>query len=559
MGDSKPRRRTGNNLILFICSNWMKTVLLMIVGFLLIPLLIQTFGFRLFGLFMLVQQLTNAMVAPFRSAVTSTLVKSVSEVRDSDAAGSVSSVFTNGVGLLLVLAICLMGIAVVAVLFPAAILNFEPDQLFDLRLAIAAEAVIISLIVITSPWLSLFLVCQRPILYNADLTVRRWLDLISFGLAMLPVGWNIFAAFVLIRMCLKILHAMARVIIARRVMKEARLDWRLLDRSVMSRLLKLGGMTAVQPFTNFNFFVLDNYLLNIVFGTIYNGIYAIVTQLRGYARRFGSQVFVGTVAIAADIHERGQRQTNIRAMLAVSRITSGVMLLSTGIIVIFFRPMIDLWLGSRLRQDESLLEIMSYQEAVDLVWGMLSMLLIGGILLESVTAASKFLYGMGLVKKYVGVLFGAGLLKFALSVSAALIMLYAVTDIGQHPNASLSFSAITLFCQLIFFGVLMPRRIVKLAEISMSTWWWHVLVRPLIAAIAPMLVGVILMMSVSTWTWTWLIGSILLVGMLCVPSTFLLLLEREERQRFLKLGNRVPIISGIMGRARDPRGEEEGP
>ena len=187
------------------------------------------------------------------------------------------------------------------------------------------------------------------------------------------------------------------------------------------------------------------------------------------------------------------------------------------------------------------------------------MLLIGGILLESVTAASKFLYGMGLVKKYVGVLFGAGLLKFALSVSAALIMLYAVTDIGQHPNASLSFSAITLFCQLIFFGVLMPRRIVKLAEISMSTWWWHVLVRPLIAAIAPMLVGVILMMSVSTWTWTWLIGSILLVGMLCVPSTFLLLLEREERQRFLKLGNRVPIISGIMGRARDPRGEEEGP
>ena len=127
---------------------------------------------------------------------------------------------------------------------------------------------------------------------------------------------------------------------------------------------------------------------------------------------------------------------------------------------------------------------MSYQEAVDLVWGMLSMLLIGGILLESVTAASKFLYGMGLVKKYVGVLFGAGLLKFALSVSAALIMLYAVTDIGQHPNASLSFSAITLFCQLIFFGVLMPRRIVKLAEISMSTWWWHVLVRPLIAAIA---------------------------------------------------------------------------
>ena len=559
MSDSKPRRRTGNNLILFICSNWMKTVLLMVVGFLLIPLLIQTFGFRLFGLFMLVQQLTNAMVAPFRSAVTSTLVKSVSEVRDSDGAESVSKIFTNGVGLLLVLSVCLMGIALLVVLFPGAILNFEPDQLFDLRLAIATEAVIILLIVITSPWLSIFLVCQRPILYNADLTIRRWLDLISFGLAMLPFGWNIFAAFVLIRMVLKIIHALARVVIARRVMKEARLDWSLLDRSVMSRLWKLGGLTAVEPFTNFNFFVLDNYLLNIVFGTIYNGIYAIVTQLRGYARRLGSQVFVGTVAIAADIHERGQRQTNIRAMLAVSRITSGVMLLSTGIIVIFFKPLIDLWLGSRLRQDESLLDIMSYQEAVDLVWGMLSMLLIGGILLESVTAASKFLYGMGLVKKYVGVLFAAGLLKFGLSVSAALIMLYAVTDIGQYPNASLAFSAMTLFCQLVFFGILMPRRIVKLAEISMSTWWWHVLARPFMAAIVPMSAGVILMMSVPTWTWPWLILSILLVGMLCLPSSFLLLLEHEERQRVLKLGNRLPIISRVTGRGRDPQGEGEGP
>ncbi len=508
---------------------------------------------------MLVQQLTNAMVGPFHSSVTSTLVKSISQVRNSDSTGSISQIFTNGVGLVLVLSVCLMVIALAFVIFPGAILNFEPDQLFNLRLAIATEAVIISLIVITSPWLSLFLICQRPIMYNVDLTIRRWLDLIAFGLAMLPFGWDLFAAFVLIRMVLKIFHALARILIARRVMKEARLDWSLLDRSIMSRLTRLGGVTAVEPFTNFNFFVLDNYLLNIVFGTIYNGIYAIVNQLRGYARRFGSQVFVGTVAIAADIHERGQRQTNIRAMLAVSRITSGVMLLSTGIIVIFFRPMIDLWLGSRLKQDESLLEIMSYQEAVDLVWGMLSMLLIGGILLESVAAASKFLYGMGLVKKYAGVLLGAGVLKFILSVAAAMIMLYAVTDIAEYPNASLAFSGITLFCQLIFFGILMPRRIVKLAEINMSTWWWHVLARPVMAAIVPMMAGVALIVFVGTWTWVWLIVSILIVGILCIPSSFFLLLEREERQRFLNLSSRLPVISRFMGTGRDLQGEGEGP
>ena len=186
MGDSKPRRRTGNNLILFICSNWMKTVLLMIVGFLLIPLLIQTFGFRI------VRSLHAGSTADQRDG------GSVSFSRDIDS-GEIGlggagfgcrrfgiQCFHQWCGAASCACHLSDGHRCGRRLFPAAILNFEPDQLFDLRLAIAAEAVIISLIVITSPWLSLFLVCQRPILYNADLTVRRWLDLISFGLAHAP-------------------------------------------------------------------------------------------------------------------------------------------------------------------------------------------------------------------------------------------------------------------------------------------------------------------------------------------------------------------------------------
>lgn len=517
----------------------MKTILLMAVGFLLVPLLISTFGFRLFGLFMLVQQLTLAMVTPFRSAVTETLVKSISEVRGSNSSGSVAQVFTNGFGVLIILAAAIVIIATVVAVFPGAVFNFDQDQLFDIRLAILTEAVVVLMIVTTSPWSSLFLICHRPIIFNVDLTISRLIDLVAFGLALLPLDWNIFAAYVLIRMSLKVLQAIVRVLIARRIMKEAYIDWSLLDRSIVSRLLKLGGMTAVQPFTNFNFFVLDNYLLNIVFGTIYNGIYAIVTQLRGYARRLGSQVFVGTVAIAADLHERGPRETNIKAMLAVSRITSGVMLLSTGVVVLFFRPLINLWLGSRLKADESLLQIMPYEEAIDLVWGMVSMLLIGGVLLETSIAASNFLYGMGLIKKYVGLLFAAGMLKLALSVSAALIMFFAITDIGGHPDAALVFSAITLLCQLIFFGILMPRRIVKLTEIKTSTWWRHVLLKPLMTAAIPMLVGVGLLATVSEWTWWWLIFSIGFVGVLCVPSSLFLLLERDERARFFAIALRI--------------------
>ncbi|MEE2907697.1 MAG: hypothetical protein VX527_07675 [Planctomycetota bacterium] len=539
MSQPPPRRRTAHNLMLFMWSNWMRTVLLVAVGFVLTPMLIQSFGFVLFGLFILIQQFSNAMVTPFRAAVTAILVKSISEARGSGDDEDVSRVFTNGVCVLASLPVIIITLAVIGIIFVSNILDFPPEQLFNIRLAIAAEASIITVIVLTAPYLSIYLINQRPVLYNADLTVRRWLDLIAFLLALLPVGWNVFAAFILIRLVLNSMHGSVRVLIARQVMPEARIRLSLLNRATMGKLIRLGGLTAGQPFSNFNFFVLDNYLLNFVFGPIYNGIYAIVTQLRGYARRFGSQVFVGTVAIASDIHERGEHRTNIKAMLAVSRITAGVMMLSTGIIVIFFQPLIDLWLGSRLRADPSLAEVMPYEEAVDLVWGILTLLLVGGIMLETATGASKFLYGMGLVKRYAGVMFGAGIAKFIISVIIAVIMVRAVTDISAHPAASLLFPAVTLLCQVIFFGILMPHRVIKLTQISVGTWCWHALAKPLMASVIPLGVGVVLIVTIQEWNWPWLVSSILLIGLLCMPSSFFLLLEGSERQRVWNVIGRV--------------------
>ena len=539
MSQSPPRRRTAHNLILFIMSNWVRTFLLVLVGFILTPLMIEVFGLVLFGLLMLVQQITVSMVRPLRGAVTATLVKSISEARGSGEERAIANVFTNGVGLMSMLFMLLMVLGILAMFFASSILDFPPEQLFNVQLAIAGEVLVISTSSLTSPWLSLFLLAQRPVIYNVFLAIRRWSDMIAFLLALLPVGLDVFQRFIIIRTTLSVACFLARVVVARRVMPEAKVEIGLLNWSRMGKLLRLGGLTAGQPFSNFNFFVLDNYLYNILFGPIYNGLFAIVTQLRGYARRFGAQVFEGMVAVASDIHERGAKETNIRAMLSVSRITGGVMMLPTGIILIFFHPLINLWLGSRLKQDDKLLELMSYQQAIDLIWGILGMILIGGIMLETAAAASKFLYGMGFIKRYAWVLFLAGSTKFLLSVGLVVYVTYLVPSLKADPIVPYLFPAITLLCQLIFFGVIMPQRVMSLTDVTAGKWFWHTTLKPLTSVVIPLGAGLVMILSIREWSWPLLLMSIMLVGLLAMPSTFFLLFEAEERKSIWKLIGRL--------------------
>ncbi|MAT80443.1 MAG: hypothetical protein CMJ29_02205 [Phycisphaerae bacterium] len=539
MSQSPPRRRTAHNLILFIMSNWVRTFLLVVVGFILTPLMIQAFGLVLFGLLIMVQQITVSMVRPLRGAVTATLVKSISEARGSGEDRGLASVFTNGVGLMSMLFMLLMVFGIAAIIFANSILDFPPEQLFNVQLAIAGEVLVISTSSLTSPWLSLFLLAQRPVIYNVFLAIRRWSDMVAFLLALLPFGFDIFQRFIIIRTTLSVACFLARVVVARRVMPEAKVELELLNWSRMVKLLRLGGLTAGQPFSNFNFFVLDNYLYNILFGPIYNGLFAIVTQLRGYARRFGAQVFEGMVAVASDIHERGEKKTNIRAMLSVSRITGGVMMLPTGIILIFFHPLINLWLGSRLKQDDTLLEVMSYEQAIDLIWGILGMILIGGIMLETAAAASKFLYGMGFIKRYAWVLFMAGSTKFLLSVGLVVYVLYVMPDLMSDPIVPYLFPAITLLCQLIFFGLIMPQRVTSLTDVTAWKWVWHTTVKPLISVVIPLGAGVVMLLSIREWSWPLLIISVMVVGLLAMPSSFFLLFEAEERKSIWKLIGRL--------------------
>jgi hypothetical protein len=530
-----PRPHVTRNLVFFFGSNTARTGLVMVAGFILTPLQIGAFGLVLFGLYQLLNQLSMALTVPLRAAITRTIVKSIIEVRDRDGGAGVEREFTNGVGLVLGISVAMLVVAGAAIAYLPDLLNFPEPQTRALSIAFACQAIVFAATMATTPWLSLYLVLHRPIAYNADVTVLRILDLVAFGLAVLQTGEDIFVTFVVARMALTVLHCGVRLVLTWTTLAHARFRLRSLCKETSRRLIHIGSLTMSQPIGNVMFFFLDSYLLNIVYGPVYNAIWGIVNQLRGYARRIGSEGFAGMEATVADMHERGGHDVNIRAMLAVTRITSGAMILCTGMVAIFFRPLIDLWLGAQLRSDEALTSLMSYDEALSLVWSIVVLLLIGGIFLEIAQVGSQFLFGMGHVKRYAGIMYAAAATKLVLSISIVFMVLQMAAGKAPAPESVLLFPAATLLVQLVFFGFVFPRRLLNLTQIRVSTYAWCALGRPALAAAPPILSALLIVWLIKDWSWPLLIAMVAVVGLISIPCVLGILIKRDERVRFLEM------------------------
>jgi hypothetical protein len=209
------------------------------------------------------------------------------------------------------------------------------------------------------------------------------------------------------------------------------------------------------------------------------------------------------------------------------------MILCTGFVAIFFRPLIDLWLGSRLRSDESLISIMSYDEALDLVWFILMLLLIGGILLEIAQVGTQFLFGMGHVKRYAGIMYAAAVTKFVLSISIVIAVLQVAAGGKPAVETVLLFPASTLLVQVVFFGFIFPRRLVRLTGIRASTYLWSAFGRPILTAVIPLLIASLMVWQIDAWTWPLLIVMVAIVGAVSAPCVLGILIHRDERVRVL--------------------------
>lgn len=558
--DTTPHRQRGKvkgtagKFVTFIGASWARTLSGLIIGFVMAPLLLGTFGIVLYGLYLLIILTTAALIRPIRMALDQLYVKSMTAATADSDDHRIAQIFSNVAVVAWLVAGAFIIVGVLISLMAPAVLEFPGHHEIHVRAAIMLEAIAVALLIIRLPSVSLYLVEHNPIAFNLDLMLVRWSDLIALGLSFIPFGGDQFLTFLVIRVLLIAGLCVTRIVLARRMLPAARVRLGLVDRRVMRDLARTGALTTAQPFSSIAFEVIDNYLINIVFGPVFNALYAVVNSLRSYAKRFGADASIGGEALSADMHERGAHETLVRSLLASMRLVSGIMIICSGVVAIFFGPIIDVWLGPVMSKDEELLKIMTYREAVDLAWVFVLLLLVGGVLMEVSIAGSRFLYGMGMIGRYSGLLFAAGVSKILLGVSLVVFLL-SPWEVAWLPDkraaeVMLLFPVITLLTQIVFFGVLFPRRTLKLAEIPVWRYLKEVWCRPIGAALLPLGVGAVFILFIESWTILNLALTLVGVGLLFLPMIGWVLLTRDERQHLFRIGRGVLARVGL--RAASP-------
>ena len=170
---------------------------------------------------------------------------------------------------------------------------------------------------------------------------------------------------------------------------------------------------------------------------------------------------------------------------------------------------------------------------------MLVVLVTGGILLEVGTAASKFLFGMGLVKRYSGILFGAGIIKAVLSFACMGVLMNLGTG-AAAPEWAIAFPITTLFVQLIAFGIVLPARIVQLTSITWRALMITALIRPVAMVVPATVVSVGAVALLGTPDWILLGIEFLLTTSVGATTAIFVLLTPDERTRLIgKLTRRI--------------------
>ncbi|MEO1129217.1 MAG: hypothetical protein AAFX05_05835 [Planctomycetota bacterium] len=553
MSDQKPTslsgkagsRRLSTKMLLFTGSNWMRVVLTMVVGFITVPILLSEFGAVLYGVFVLLTQLTYWFITPLRTAMQQTVLRELTKAISTDDHKGLQSALTNGICITGMFATLMLLIGA-GLVYAVGWLNIPEEHLFRARVVVICETIFLAQFFLSGPFRALYLASHRVIQMNIDQVLQRSADLIAALLALVLPVEDSFIAFVVCRLSIHCLNTLYRVTKIAIIMPSARLAPRMISRTTIRAMMSTGAWSLANPLSRMAYYFSDHLLLNIFFGPVFNTIYSLARQLVGHGQRFGSQVAGGIEAIAADLHETGRKASTTALMLTSMRYSCSVTVLCAVVVGVFTQPILEAWLGKQLSADEELAEVLPYGDAIVLAWQYAAILLLGGVISETQIAATRVLYGMGLIRSYSPALLTGAITKVVLSIAAIGIGTAVVAD--APPQIVLLLPAVTLLCQIGIYGIFMPILLSRVTEVSFLQLNSHAYLRPMIAVVPTLILSVTIVMNVESWNLLNLAMWLMVVGASYLPMGYFVAMLPNERKRVKEVLRRGP--SGLMAAAR---------
>lgn len=516
--------RTSTKLVLFGASSWGRLAVWLAAALVITPLLIQSLGLVLFGLYGLVTALTS-MAQPLRIAVLRVMTREMASARAAGDGRRVSEVFSNGLMVSLCASAALSVAMIALIVFAPALFRIPEEHEWRVRVALLCEWAVLLTLVALPAWMNIFVAAQRVMLENVNLSIDRLLLLVAAALtAALPEGIDAFVFFVCMRAAFVVSQSAVKVFMARRIERNARFRASLVSRAQMRAIAATGGWSLSNVVADISFFTLDQPLLNLFFGPIYNALYRVYGQLHSMAQMLGSNLIFGIEGLATDVHERKGRESTRALMLTTMRVTGAV----TGVCAVgasvFTLPILDVWLGERLRADEDLLRLMPYEEAARYLQLLAIVLMSTMVLSQPSIAASRVLYGMGLIRAYSPAMLAAS--------GAKLVLALAALAAGAPP---ISVALASFAAQAWLYGWFFPRLIARECDAPLREVLWNGYGRAICAALPALAVALALRFGVDRWDWTTLLVSFALTGLAWLGAFYTIALRSSERSRLREL------------------------
>ena len=526
-GNSPRQRSLAGKLLAATGSSWARIMVFFAVSFLLTPVLISQLGLDLFGVFMLVS-VSMALAGPLRGAIRKTITRELSTAVSSGDTDRLRKTFSDGVCLGAIGgSVCLVLTAILAVGAPA-VLQVGPEHQVLLGVAIALEGLLLVELFLMMAWHNLYFATHRIVEENAHRAVNRVLDLVAIGVAMLVAKEHVFLVFISVRFFLHTLHHVLKCVRIALLVPGARFLRSDVRMSNVKQMAAVGGWSTANQIAGIGFYQADQILLNLFFGPVYNGIYAIVNQLRSWSRMFGGNIAFGIDAIAADLHEKGDREGSVKMLLSVMKITGSVTAFFSITAAVLAASLVDLWLGARLTDDAALLEVMTGDEALKLIAAFVLVVAPATIIAETHTAAAHIFYGMGLIKTYSIPMFFASALKIVLAV----VMLTITSD-------PLWVVWATLIAQVLLYVVAFGWIIVVKCGVPVGRLLVEVYGRGMAAAIPAAVAGYFFVREFEPLNLRMLFAALAVMGVVHGAFFLTVCLSRSERARLLGMGTTV--------------------
>jgi hypothetical protein len=462
------------------------------------------------------------------------LVRELAAALASGEAGRVRRSFNSALRLCAQAALLLGAITVtLAGLAYGGIFNL-PEGLPNLDLALAVlvlgEGTHATIRLLSAPYLQTLFAAQRVGTDNLLILMSRVTHALS---AIVVFGWLLpdaslwlqLIGFAASRATLQLTDVAVGVWLARRRWAELRRDRQAFDLDEYRTIRgTVWHSSQVALLMNINVQLLA-VMINFFFGVTYNGIWQIAVQLAGFARMFSESLLRGIAPLTTHLQEARRHGTLLDLMQRTIRYQLATVLPMVVFIMLFVHPILDLWVGRRLRVDPRLAAAgLAVPEAIGLAASISIVLLAAFTLRAGFYGVEQILYGLGKIRSY------SWFAKWALLIVAgtgALLM----GLLGQPVYAPLAL----VVAYVVYFPGVLLRAAQRQAGLNVGAALKRSLPPPLIAA------GLLLVCLAplrSIWSQLTLAKLLLLVaGAVILYSVigYFLVLERDERTRLAQL------------------------